>query len=158
MKEAKGASDLFLPFRAGKMFRDISHRFHRLGDENLAKHKVTLAQLKILSYVSRHSKEGDVYQKDLEEAFDIRRSSVSEILRTMETGGILKREGSPADARVKTVSLTEKGKKLDEELISFIQNLESDLLSGFEETEKETLAGFLLRIMDNLDEIERRKV
>lgn len=149
---------MFCELRVGKIFRDISRRFHRLGDENLASHSVTFAQLKVLSYISRNSKNGPVYQKDLEEAFDIRRSSVSGILRTMENSGILLRESSSADARIKLVSLTDKGKKLDEELISFINNLESDLLCDFAEDEKEILAGFLFRILRNLDEIERRNV
>lgn len=144
--------------RVGKIAYDISRRFHRLGDENLAKHGVTLAQLKVLSYVSRNSKAGPVYQKDLEEAFEIRRSSVSGILHTMENSGILLREGSPHDARVKIISLTDKGKKLDEELISFIYNLENDLVAGFNDGEKELLGSFLCRILENLDEIERRNL
>ena len=144
--------------RLGKISHDIFRRFHRLGDENLANHGVTMAQLKVLSYISRNSKTGPVYQRDLEEAFEIRRSSVSGILRTMENSGILLREGSRDDARVKIISLTEKGKKLDAELISFIHNLESDLLLGFEDDEKEMLQSLLFRVLKNLDEIERRNV
>ncbi len=144
--------------RVGKISYDISRRFHRLGDENLAKHGVTIAQLKVLAYVSRNSKSGPVYQRDLEEAFEIRRSSVSGILSTMEKSGILLREGSPDDARVKIISLTEKGKKLDAELISFLHNLESELLCGFKEEEKEILQRLLSRVLKNLDEIERRNI
>lgn len=156
MKEAKKPSAAASEIRVGKIIHDISRRFHRLGDENLANQGVTFSQLKVLAYVSRNSKNGPVYQKELEEAFEIRRSSVSEILKTMENSGILLREGSPDDARVKIVSLTDKGKKLDAELISFTHNLEDDLLSGFDEKEKESLNGYLARILRNLDEIERR--
>lgn len=158
MKETKADPVKKTEFRFGKILGDISRRFHRLGDENLASHNVTFAQLKVIAYVSRNSKNGPVYQRDLEEAFGVRRSSVSGILGTMENSGILLREGSTEDARVKIVTLTEKGKRLDEELISFIHNLESDLLCDFEENEKEILQGFLFRILRNLDEIERRNV
>ncbi len=158
MKETKADPVKKTEFRFGKILGDISRRFHRLGDENLANHGVTMAQLKVLAYVSMNSKNGPVYQRDLEEAFDIRRSSVSGILGTMENSGILLRESSTDDARVKIVTLTEKGKRLDEELISFIHNLEGEILSDFEEKEKNVLQGFLFRILRNLDEIERRNI
>ncbi len=142
-------------FRFGKEIQNIANRFRRFGDENLQKEGITVSQLRVIAYISRNQGQGAVYQKDLEEHFSIRRSSVTSLLKNMEKSGILQRFGAPGDARAKTLVLTEKGKKLDEDLINYIRSLEERLMKGFSSEEKEALQGFLLRMIENLEMIER---
>lgn len=143
-------------FRFGREVQNVANRFRRLGDENLQKEGITISQLRVIAFVSFH---GDgVCQKSLEEHFDIRRSSVTGLLQNMEKSGLLVRRSSETDARVKIVSLTEKGKALDEKLQSYIQGLESDLMQGFDPDEKKLLSSFLQRMLKNLDKIERSRV
>ena len=65
----------------------------------------------ILTYLSYHS-DWDIYQKDIENDFCIRRSTVSKVIRLMETKGLIRREAVPSDARLKKLVLTPDGKKL----------------------------------------------
>jgi len=145
-------------FRFGKTIQTVSKRFRLLADENLAKHGITFSQLRILAFVSRNGLRGEVFQKDLEEAFGIRRSSVTEILQNMEKSGILIRTASREDARVKKLCLTEKGKALDESLRSYIHTLEEELVSGFSSEEKDAFQKTLEKVSENLDRIERKEV
>lgn len=145
-------------FRFGKEVQNISNRFRRLADENLQKEEITISQLRVIAFISKKGKNGTVYQKELEDHLCVRRSSVTSLLQNMEKNGILTRGGSEKDARIKTLILTEKGKKLDEKLIYYINTLEENLMDGFSPEEKEVLQGYLLRMVENLESIERNFV
>lgn len=145
-------------FRFGKEIQNIANRFRRLGDENLQKENVTVSQLRVISYISRNGEGKEVYQKDLEEQFGIRRSSVTSLLQNMEKRGILERHGSSLDARIKIISLTEKGKKLDENLKTYINTLEEASVRGFSPSEKEQFCSFLTRMLANLETMERSRI
>lgn len=141
-------------FRFGRAVQGVANRFRRLGDENLAKHGITVSQLRVIAYIST-SPEGEVFQRELEDAFEIRRSSVTGILQNMEKSGLIERFGAAGDARIKKIRLTERGRGLDRELKSFIHGLEEKLLIGFSAEEKAQAKDLLLRMMDNLEQIER---
>lgn len=144
-------------YRFGREVQNVANRFRRLGDENLQKEGITISQLRVIAYISHHGKQ-PVYQKTLEEQFDIRRSSVTGLLQNMEKSGLLVRRPSKTDGRIKIVSLTAKGKKLDEELQSYVHGLESDMMKDFSEEEKTLLWNFLQRMLENLDLVERSRV
>lgn len=143
-------------FRLGRTMQNIANRFRRLADENLARRGITSTQVHVLAYISRHDEKGGVPQKDLETAFQIRRSSVSAVISNMEKGGWITRTGAEGDGRVKILSLTEKGKKLDRELIGYMKELEEELIGAFEPEERELFREYLTRAGEKLSEIERR--
>lgn len=150
-----GPRDEKREIRYGREVQRIANRFRRLGDENLQKEGITISQLRVIAFISKNGNAGTVYQKDLEEHLCVRRSSVTSLLQNMEKSGILTRGGSEKDARVKTLVLTEKGKKLDEKLICYINTLEEKLMEGFSLEEKNLLQGFLFRMIENLENVER---
>ena len=67
--------------------------------------------VQILSYLKAHEGE-NIFQKDIEEVFSIRRSTVSKIVRLMEEKGLLLRVPVAHDARLKCLKLTEKAHRL----------------------------------------------
>lgn len=67
----------------------------------------------VLAYLF-HNMGKDVFQKDLEEAFSLRRSTVSKAVKIMEQKGLVKRENVDYDARLKKLVLTPKALKLNE--------------------------------------------
>lgn len=158
METEKGKNAFSGDFRFGRELQKIANRFRRLADENLGKEGITVSQLRVLAYVSRKREEGKVYQKDLEQHFGIRRSSVTELLQNMEKSGILKRTPCPKDARIREISLTEKGLILDERLKEYITNLEEELLLGFSSEEKDILRSLLFRLGENMEMAERNRV
>lgn len=54
------------------------------------------------------NRDRDIFQKDFEQEFDIRRSTASAILSLMEKNDLIKRESVPYDGRLKKITLTQK--------------------------------------------------
>lgn len=88
----------------------------------------------ILNYLAHHSNR-DIYQKDIENDFGIRRSTVSKVIRLMETKGLIRREAVPSDARLKKLTLTPDGKKLQAAIEREQQETERLLRQGVTEEE-----------------------
>ena len=62
---------------------------------------VTGMQAMIVHHLILREKEGDLFQKDIESAFQMRRSTATGILQLMEQHGILRREPVAHDGRLK---------------------------------------------------------
>ena len=54
------------------------------------------------------NKKKDIYQKDLEMAFNISKAAISDVLNTMEKNEMIERVQSDLDARYKKIILTKK--------------------------------------------------
>ncbi len=61
----------------------------------------------IIGYIAEHG-DKDVFQRDIEQDFSIRRSTVSNMISLMEQKGYIKRESVGYDARLKKLVLTPK--------------------------------------------------
>lgn len=79
------------------------------------------------------NRDRDIFQKDIEKEFSIRRATVSILLQSMEVKELIARESVPYDARLKKVVLTEKARELAEaaydEICGFEQMLKEDIPS-----------------------------
>ena len=96
----------------------------------------------------------EVFQKDVEQEFNINRSTASELLTTMEGNGFIRREANKNDKRLKTIILTKKAIELEEKVKDTIIKVESKALTNFKQEEIELLMSFLERIYVNLDKKE----
>ena len=74
----------------------------------------------------------DVYQRDVEQWFHIRRSSVTAILQGMEQDGFITRSAVAKDARLKRLIATEKGRACHKQIEASIARFEDDLQSGID--------------------------
>ena len=72
----------------------------------------TPTQIQIIEYIQNQKE--DVYQKDLEKNLNLRRATVSGVLKTMEKNHIVKREESLTDGRTKKIVLSPQAKKIFE--------------------------------------------
>lgn len=90
---------------------DISFQLHNLSHllKRRMEHSLTCCHIDdtvsrnngwILGYLAHHPDQ-NVFQKDIENAFCVRRSTVSKVIRLMETKGLIRRESVPNDARLK---------------------------------------------------------
>ena len=87
------------------MFRNLSSRVRAEGLD-----EVTLMHGWVMRYLYEN-REQVICQKDIEHTFDIRRSTVTNIIQLMEKKGYVERRSVPGDARLKCVSLTAKGEE-----------------------------------------------
>lgn len=105
----------------------------------------------IIGYLA-HNQERPVYQKDLEKAFNVTRSTASKVLTLMEKKGFVERRSVEEDARLKQIVLTDSAWKIAEAMKQNCEEMEQQLTRGFSEEEKQQLTGYLNRILDNLYE------
>ena len=104
----------------------------------------------IIGYLAKNG-EKDIFQKDLEEVFSVRRSTMSAIILRMEKKGFLVRESVAYDARLKKLVLTEKGKRIHEMIESKVAETEEKLSACLSEEEKKTLCFLLEKLRQNLE-------
>ena len=106
----------------------------------------------VLRFLYDRERSGEeVFQRDIERSFQVRRSTATELLNTMEANGYIRRVPVERDARLKKLELTEKGRRLQEEVIAAINGVEDSLTEGFTEEEKNTLSALLEKLRRNLE-------
>lgn len=104
----------------------------------------------LLGYLYHKSRNGDVYQKDVEREFRIRRSTATVMLQSLEQKGYLVRVASTEDARLKRILLTEKAIRHHDLIEEQIRIFNRELEAGLTEEEKEIFLRILDKMMQNL--------
>lgn len=106
----------------------------------------------VIEYLTHHTE--PVYQRDLENHFFVRRSTVSKVLRLMEEKGMIERLPVHDDARLKQIVLTDYGRKIHEAAVGNVKVLEEKLFRNFSEEETETLRRLLMKLEHNMEEMD----
>lgn len=101
-------------------------------------------------YLVKNNKK-DIFQKDIEEKFEIRRSSVSAILTHLEKKGFIKRDSVLHDARLKKISPTPEGIKMVEDTVKLLQDFEKSLLTDISDEDLDTFYSVLFRLAYTVD-------
>lgn len=104
----------------------------------------------VLRYLEEHRDE-DVFQRDLENTFKVRRSTVSKTVELMEQKGLLVREAVNGDARLKRLRLTPKAEVILERVSSGVARMEERLKNSFDPADYEKLMNLLQTLCDILE-------
>lgn len=104
-------------------------------------------QPKILSFLVLRDR---CMQKELAAACEIEPATISRLLGSMESAGLIQRERAPGDRRAECISITEAGKRAQEKIQCHFDHVEEIALSGFTKEEKERFIAFLCRMYHNL--------
>lgn len=99
------------------------------------------------------NREKEIYQKDLEKKFSISRSTVTNILKRMESKGYIRREGVPEDARLKKLVLTEEGLRLHWEKEALICQMNEELKGTLDPEETEQFLRTARKMKGNIRQI-----
>lgn len=134
----------------GRKVEMLSRQIRRKVDESISSQDLTAKQAMILLVIYDLSKVKDVYAKDIEDAFDMRRATVTGILQLMEKNGIIVREENNVDGRLKRIRLTQKAINLRLKMKKNIQKVESNLLSDLSKEEVETFLKIMEKMSHNL--------
>ncbi len=111
----------------------------------------------IIGYIGAR-KNSDVFQRDLEKAFGITRSTASKTIDAMVVKGFVNRVGVDYDARLKKLVLTEKALGIAGLMEEDGAKMESALLSGFSDEERRQLRGYIARMTENIKACSEDKV
>ena len=112
--------------------------------------KPSIAQMQIIKYILKHDGK-TIYQRDLEEVFNLRRATISGILKTMEKNNVIIRVCDPNDARGKIVILSDDAKKFFKEKETLFKKIETVLKKDISKEELEIFYKVILKMRDNIN-------
>ena len=95
------------------------------------------------------NRDRDVFQRDIEKQFSVRRPTMTEILKLMEKNGLVVREKCENDARLKRIKLTEKALLIHERHEKHIESFEKALREGIADEEFEIWLSVMQKIEQN---------
>ena len=109
----------------------------------------------MLGYVYfQRRQEKKVFQRELEEEFKIRKSSVTSVIQILEKKGLVRRIGVPGDARKKELVLTEQGIAVQETVLERLNRLEDMANQALGEEERKLWFSCIRKIEARLEEAE----
>ena len=106
-------------------------------------------QGKILKYIVENEGK-EIYQKNLEEKFNVSKATISEVLQTMENNKLIERIQNSQDARLKQIILTETSRKRFNEMEKSFRILNQELEKGLSEEEKQQFIVTLNKMKNNI--------
>lgn len=139
-------------FELKTLEQEIFRTFFNLDDVSKIK-RPSPTQMRIIAYILNH-KDTDVYQRDLEGVLNLRRATVSEVLRTMEKNGLISRAVSESDTRVKKIILEKKTNEIFQSKRKTFEEIEKTLEKNIS---KEDLNNFKKVIKQMISNIEYTK-
>ena len=141
----------------GRLIQVLSHQMKRKSCVNsmINDDGLTTMQKHVLKFLLLETLHKVVYQKDIEEEFQIRKSTVTGYVQLMEKNGYLTRESVKGDARKKRLVPTEKAEGLRQAILEDIKLSEKRMEKGIPEKDVITCKHVLYQVLQNL--IEKHK-
>lgn len=128
----------------------IARRIARGGNNKYAMN-ISPIQVRIVKYLVKQNNKA-ILQKDMEYLFNIRRSTVSGVIKTMEKNNIIIRENVKDDNKSKEIKLTDDVYKRANDLVKELKELDLELLRDVNKEDLEVFMRVLKNIQDNLKE------
>jgi DNA-binding MarR family transcriptional regulator len=134
---------------------NLSRIWHRVIENHMSDLSLTSIQSRMLGYMYFQYRRGQkVFQSELEEEFQIRKSSVTSVIQIMEKKGLVCRNGVPGDARKKELVLTEQGVLVQETVLERLDTLENMVNDTLSDQERELWVSCIHKIEARLKEAE----
>ena len=128
----------------------IARRIARGGNNKYAMN-ISPIQVRIVKYLVKQNNKA-ILQKDMEYIFNIRRSTVSGVIKTIEKNNIIIRENVKDDNKSKEIKLTNEVYLRANELVRKLRELDLELLKDVNKEDLEVFMRVLKNIQDNLKE------
>ncbi len=130
----------------------LARRFFQIctsaAAEAVAAANLTPLELGVMAYVNPTDGEPDLDQSALAAQMGIDRNTISQLVGSLETKGLIERRVSATDRRVRLVRLTRRGEKLFITLHASAVELQHHVLDALEPDERELLLDLLVRVVE----------
>lgn len=133
----------------GAEVRSLSNLFRRRLDDGMPP-ETTSMQGWIIGFLYSNA-DRDLFQRDIEAEFNIRRSTATGILQLMEKNGLLVREPVDYDARLKKLTLTPKALAMHESVVARIRATEARVRQGLTQEQLDTFFDIMAQFRRNLE-------
>ncbi|AYF92099.1 MarR family winged helix-turn-helix transcriptional regulator [Apilactobacillus bombintestini] len=130
----------------GRQVKIAGTQFVKKFDKFASQYNLTSTQMGVIDFLSYHPNE-EMFQKDIEKEFYIRRSTASTLLQRMETKRLLKRVPSKIDGRLKQVILTDKALSYCDAITQFMDDNQRFIHQHFSDDEYESLLNSLDKLI-----------
>lgn len=142
------------PRTIGYELKSLANLIGRYLRERLDKRElngITGIQGMLIGYLYDNANEREIFQRDIEREFHIRRSTVTGILQLMEGNGLIVRESVAHDARLKRLRLTAKAVMIHEIIMEEINRVEDKLKTGLSDDEIELFFRVIEKMKRNIE-------
>ena len=117
----------------------------------IEQNKTTGSRGYVLGFIQKKTKLGEaVYERDIEKEFGIRRSTATQMLNSMEENGLIVRESTAEDKRLKKIVLTQKALECNTLICGELQKLDGELIDLLTEQEFAQLKIILEKLKEGL--------
>lgn len=130
----------------------INQRMKLLMNERLLPYDITAQQARIVGFVGTAQEQGRaINQKDIEEAFELKGSSITSLLQGLERRGFITRRVDPEDERRKNVIVLPKGLELLHDFEQVFATIDQRLMQNLSAEQQEVLLLALDQMAQNLE-------
>lgn len=131
-------------------FRQVNNKLEANMNERLKEFDITLTQLNVLWYIHKNSN-NPISQKDICDFLKVKHTSLIDVLKRLESKGLITRCVSKENARANSVRLTEKSMQLVKTMDENRNYMLTTILNDFTAEEAEQLEYLLSKIVNNLE-------
>ena len=135
----------------GMWINVLFHKLRKYNNANMQSLGITGVQSRVMHYILVKCVEGPVFQRDVERAFGLSRSTATGILQLMEKNGLNLRESVHNDARLKSLVPTEKAAHLDAQIGESLRRTEQRLTRGLSSAQLTLFLQTAAHMSANLD-------
>lgn len=132
-----------------KQVNRLANGQRRLIDHIASEREYSGAQGKVIHYLF-NNQDRSIYQKEIESVFGMRASTATELLKSLDKQGLIKRVPSKEDARYKEIILTEKAEQYKENVFHDVERLEGSLMRNLSEEEVKTWLAITQKMIEGL--------
>lgn len=111
---------------------------------------LTGAEGRVLNYLLAQNT--DQFQKDIEDEFDLRASTASEMLKSMERKGFIIRQPIAEDARMKKIVITPVGLSFQKQVQEDLAEMDAKISAGISDKDKEIFFRIAETMLKNLSD------
>ena len=135
----------------GMWINVLFHKLRKYNNANMQSLGITGVQSRVMHYILVKCVEGPVFQRDVERAFGLSRSTATGILQLIEKNGLILRESVHNDARLKSLVPTEKAAHLDAQIGESLRRTEQRLTRGLSSAQLTLFLQTAAHMSANLD-------
>lgn len=134
----------------------LQRQMQRENNSLFSEFDINPGQMNVLVFVHINEKNNQkVCQRDVEKYINLRASSVSILLKSLEQNGFIVRTVSDGDARTKYITLTEKGKYLCVKNKLLMDKCDARIEAALTEEERQSFNDLLDKIIAEIEQPEK---
>ena len=137
--------------------RSLLNQIRRLSEQRMPRDRhITPSQGRVIGYIKHHP-DAPVYQRDLEQEFQIRRSTASALLKAMVNNDLIRREPVASDARLKRLVLSARAEEFSDRVEREHAYIESVITQGVSDDAMHAFFAAIAMYEENLKRYANRE-